>query len=63
MPVEIPIIETRDAPVYQQIAPEATQLRELGMTFPEIGKRLGIDRWTIGKAVRWTHRTRKLESE
>lgn len=61
--MEVPLAETRELPVYQKIAPKATQLRELGMTYPEIGKRLGVDRWTIGKAVRWTHETRKLKSE
>ena len=49
--------------MYQQIAVKAVQLRELGMTYPEIGKRLAVDRWTVGKAVRWTLRTRKLGSE
>ena len=63
MPIEIAIIETREPPVYQQIAVKAVQLRELGMTYPEIGKRLAVDRWTVGKAVRWTLRTRKLGSE
>ena len=53
MLVEIPIIETRDAPVYQQIAAKAVRLRELGMTYPEIAIKLGVDRWTAGKAVRW----------
>jgi DNA-binding CsgD family transcriptional regulator len=45
-----------ETPVYQQIAARAVQLRELGMTYPEIGKRLGVDRWTVGKAVRWLKR-------
>jgi len=39
--------------VYQQISAKATHLRELGMTLTEIGKRLGVERWTVGKAVRW----------
>jgi len=60
MPVEIPILETRQPPVYQQIAGTAKHLRELGMTHPEIGEQLGVDRWRIGKAVRWLHGTRKL---
>ena len=41
MQVEIPIAETREPPLYQQIAVKAAQFRELGMTFPEIGQRLG----------------------
>jgi len=53
VPVEIPIIEIREPPVYQQIAAKATHLRELGMAYSEISEKLGVDRWTAGKAVRW----------
>jgi DNA invertase Pin-like site-specific DNA recombinase len=53
MSLKIPIVDTRDPPTYQQIAAKAVQLRQLGMTYSEIGKRLGVDRWTVGKAVRW----------
>jgi DNA-binding CsgD family transcriptional regulator len=28
-------------------------MRQLGLSQSEIGRRLGIDRWTIGKAQRW----------
>jgi len=62
MPVDIPIAETREPPLYQQIAVKAAQFRELGMTFPEIGQRLGVDRWTVGKAVRWLQRQRDAGS-
>jgi len=60
VPIDVPIIETREPPVYQQIAAKAAQLRDLGMTFPEIAEKIGVDRWTVGKAVRWLHGTRKL---
>ena len=53
IPIEVPILEIKPAPVYQQIAPKAKHLHELGMTFKEIGLKLGVDRWTVGKAVRW----------
>ena len=53
MQVAIPIAETREPPVYQRIAAKAAHLRELGMTYPEIGLKLGVDRWTVRKAVRW----------
>jgi len=56
MPVDIPIIETTAPPVYQRIAAKAKHLRDLGMTYPEIGDQLGVDRWTIGKAIRWLQR-------
>lgn len=61
MPVAIPIAETRVLPVYQRIAAKAAHLRELGMTYPEIGIKLGVDRWTVGKAVRWLQRQRDAE--
>ena len=53
MALDVPIIETGQPPVYQQIAVKAVHLRELGMNLPEISKKLGVDRWTVGKAVRW----------
>jgi hypothetical protein len=51
--LEVPILEINPRLVYQRIAPKAKHLRELGMTHAEIGRRLGIDRWTVGKAIRW----------
>jgi hypothetical protein len=62
IPADVPIAETREPPVYQQIAMKAARLRELGMTYPEIGQRLGVDRWTVGKAVRWLQRQRDVGS-
>jgi DNA-binding transcriptional regulator LsrR (DeoR family) len=53
MPIEVPILEIKPRPVYQRIAPKAKQLQELGMNQSEIGRRLGVDRWTVGKALRW----------
>jgi hypothetical protein len=44
--------------LYQQIAAKAMHLRDLGMTFLEIGERLGIDRWMVGRAVRWMQKVR-----
>ena len=54
IPVKIPIAETWEPPLYQRIAGKAKHLRDLGMTYPEIGLKLGVDRWTVGKAVRWS---------
>ena len=54
--LDVPILETREPPVNQQIAATAKRLRDLGMTYPEIGERLGIDRWTVEKAIRWLQR-------
>ena len=53
VPLEVPILEVKLPPVYQRIAQKAKHLRELGMTYPEIGEKLGVDRWAVGKAVRW----------
>lgn len=39
------------------IAPEVVTptgtYQEVGLTQAEIGRRLGGDRWTVGKAIRW----------
>jgi len=53
MPLEVPILEIKPPPLYQRIAPKAKLLQELGMSQVEIGHRLGVDRWTVGKALRW----------
>jgi len=31
------------------------------MTYSKIGKRLGVDRWTVGRAVRWLVCVRRVE--
>jgi DNA-binding transcriptional regulator LsrR (DeoR family) len=49
----VPILAVKPPPVYQRIAPKARHLKELGFTQAEIGQRLGVDRWTVGKALRW----------
>jgi len=53
MALEVPILEIKPPPVYQRIAPKAKHLLELGLSQSEIGRRLGVDRWTVGKAIRW----------
>ena len=58
MPIEVPIFEIKPPPSYQQIAAKAMHLRDLGTTFLKIGERLGIDRWTVGRAVRWMQKVR-----
>jgi hypothetical protein len=49
----VPILAVKPPPVYQRIAPKARHLKELGFTQAEIGQRPGVDRWTVGKALRW----------
>jgi len=53
IPVNAPILELKPPPIYQRIASRAKHLHELGMNQSEIGRRLDVDRWTVGKAVRW----------
>jgi orotate phosphoribosyltransferase-like protein len=62
MSVDIPIAETWKPPEYQRIAAKAVYLRELGMTYPEIAESLSVDRWTVGKAVRWLQHQRDVGS-
>jgi len=49
--VEATLLETLPAPVYQQIAPQATHLRELGMSNKAIAAALSVSDKTIAKAV------------
>lgn len=51
--MRVALVERRAAPVYQQIAPEAKHLRELGMSMRGIAQALGVDDKTAAKAVHW----------
>jgi len=52
--MEVPILDGEQLPpVYQRIAARSLHLQELGMTQAEIARRLNVDRWTVGKAIRW----------
>ena len=51
--MEVAILDGQPPSVYQRIASKAAHLYELGMTQAEIGRRLEVDRWTVGKAIRW----------
>jgi hypothetical protein len=56
IPIEAAILDTCNAPVYQQIAPKALQLQQLGMSSSAIAKRLGITDKTVAKAIAWLWR-------
>ena len=56
IPIEAAILETSTAPVYQQIAPKALQLQQLGMSDSAIAKRLGVTDRTVAKAIAWLGR-------
>jgi hypothetical protein len=47
------LFETAPLPVYQQIAPKAKHLRELGMSHKAIARALGVNDKTVTKAIAW----------
>jgi len=49
--VEAALLETLPAPVYQQLAPQATHLRELGMSNKAIAAALSVSDKTIARAI------------
>ena len=51
--IEAAILDTAPAPVYQQIAPKALQLQQLGMSKSAIANRLGVTDKTVAKAIGW----------
>lgn len=56
--VEVVLLETEPRPVYQQVARKALHLRELGLSYCAIAKRLEVDDKTVAKAVRWLRMNR-----
>jgi hypothetical protein len=56
IPIEAAILDTAPAPVYQQIAPKAVQLQQLGMSNSAIARRLGVTDRTVAKAIAWLGR-------
>jgi hypothetical protein len=53
IPIEAEILDMGVVSVYQQIAPKAVQLQQLGMSDSAIAKRLGITDKTVAKAIAW----------
>ena len=47
------LVDTLDPPTYQQIAPKARHLRELGLSDRTIARRLGVTDKSVAKAIRW----------
>jgi hypothetical protein len=47
------LTELTPQPAYQQVAPRARQLRELGMSYKAIGCALAVDPKTAAKAITW----------
>lgn len=53
IPFVAEILDTAAAPIYQQIAPKAFQLKQLGISGSAIARRLGVTDKTVAKAVDW----------
>ena len=53
LPIEAPLREVTDPPIYPRIAPEAARLRELGLSDHAIGIRFRVTDKTAAKAIRW----------
>ena len=43
-------------PIYQQVAPKAVKLKQLGMSGAAIAQRLGVTDRTVAKAIAWLGR-------
>jgi hypothetical protein len=57
MSIEVQIPEIKPPPRYQPVFPSAKHLMELGLSQFEIPHRLDVDRWTVGKPLRWLMET------
>ena len=53
MPLEVALMDTRAAPVYQKIAERALHLRQLGLSDSAIAKKLNVTDKTVAKAITW----------
>lgn len=51
--LEATLVEPAPAPIYQQIAPKAEHLRELGLSDKAIARLLGVSDKTVAKATSW----------
>ncbi len=56
MPFEVAIVETEEQSTYLILGVEALQLRQLGLSFAEIGGVLGVCHTTAARATRWARR-------
>ncbi len=59
VPVEAAILEPEVLPNYQQIAPKALQLQQVGMTSSAIARRFGVTGKTVTKSVTWLRRAQR----
>ena len=60
VPLEVALVDTRVAPLYQRIAGRALQLRQLGLSNSAIARKLSVTDKTVAKAVGWiSHLSRR----
>jgi transposase-like protein len=52
IPLVIPIIESAERPVYQQIAAKALHLSRLGLSLSKIAKALGVTEKTVARFLK-----------
>jgi DNA invertase Pin-like site-specific DNA recombinase len=53
VPFEVALFFQTEPPTYQKVADKVTHLSQLGMNPNRIAIRLGIDRTTVTRALRW----------
>jgi DNA-binding MarR family transcriptional regulator len=53
VPFEVALLFQTEPPTYQKVADKAMHLRQLGMNPNRIAVRLGVDRTTVTRALRW----------
>jgi hypothetical protein len=47
------LLDTEPAPLYQRVAKEASNLRQLGLSIATIASHLRVDQKTAAKAIGW----------
>jgi len=53
IPIEVELRDQASVPAYMKVSEKVLHLRRLGITYPSIAERLGINPWMAKKAVRW----------
>jgi len=62
IPIEVDLTDKDAVPAYIRISEKVLHLHRLGMTYPSIAGRLGINVWMANRAARWgEHRLARLD--
>ena len=61
IPIEVDLTDEGAVPIYMKISEKVLHLRRLGMSYPSIAERLGVNLWMAKRAARWgkTHLKRR----